>query len=117
MKERSKKELAQEVMRLQKALNELEASESDFVQREASSRKAAERHHIVADNASDWEFWLGPDAHFVYSSPSCERITGYSAAEFEVDAILFYRIIHPEDLSHVAGHMNRRKNMNWDRLR
>jgi PAS domain S-box-containing protein len=109
LKDKTKKELAQEVMRLRKAVQELETWENTLAQMEASSRKAAERYLIVADNTYDWEFWLGPDAQFVYSSPSCERITGYFADEFEADPTLFYRIIHPDDLSHVADHMNRRK--------
>ena len=40
------------------------------------------RYRIVADNTYDWECWLSPDGTFRYSSPSCERITGYSAGDF-----------------------------------
>lgn len=109
LKDKTKKELAQEVMRLQTAVHEREASESSLIQMEASSRKAAERYRIVADNTYDWEFWLGPDGQFYYSSPSCERITGYLSDEYAADPTLFYRIIHPDDLVHVTDHMNRRK--------
>jgi PAS domain S-box-containing protein len=107
--DRTKKELAQEVKMLRRHVDELEASVNDLGRKEALSRRSAEKYRIIADNTYDWEFWLGPDAQFIYTSPSCERIAGYVAAEFETDHTLFYRIIHPEDLPHVSEHMNRRK--------
>lgn len=54
-------------------------------------------HRLLADNAADWVFWIGPDGTFAYCSPSCEDITGYAAAEFMTDPGLMERIIHPED--------------------
>jgi len=33
------------------------------------------RYRIVADNTYDWEFWLSPEGKFLYSSPSCRRVT------------------------------------------
>ncbi|HNS53420.1 MAG TPA: PAS domain-containing protein [Syntrophales bacterium] len=108
-KDLSKKQLVQEVSTLRRAMGELEKTAGELVQRESASRRAAERYRIIADNTYDWEFWLGPDAQFIYSSPSCERISGYLAEEFEADPTLFYRMIHPDDLARVSEHMNRRK--------
>lgn len=99
----------QEVSTLRRAVEELETTAGELGQREAASSRAAEKYRIIADNTYDWEFWLGPDAQFIYSSPSCERISGYLAEEFEADPTLFYRMIHPEDLARVSEHMNRRK--------
>ncbi len=73
--------------------------------RDVSGRKRAElelkaseaKYRIFADNTYDWEFWLDPEGRFVYSSPSCEKITGYTAAEFSADPDLLQRIVHPED--------------------
>lgn len=56
-----------------------------------------QKYHVVADNTYDWEFWTGPDGSFIYSSPSCERITGYAPDSFQKDVELYTRIIHPED--------------------
>jgi PAS domain S-box-containing protein len=50
-----------------------------------------------ADLAHDWEYWADQSGRILYSSPSCERITGYSAREFEADPGLLGRIVHPED--------------------
>lgn len=52
---------------------------------------------IALDFTNDWETWLGPDGNYIYISPSCQRITGYSADEFLKDPELLEQIIHPED--------------------
>lgn len=63
----------------------------------AALQAAEAKYRIVADNTYDWEHWLSPEGQFLYISPSCERITGYSPAEFVADPGLLLRIIHPED--------------------
>ena len=51
----------------------------------------------VADYTYDWEYWLSPDNNFVYCSPACERITGYSPIDFLNNSDLLNQIIHKED--------------------
>jgi PAS domain S-box-containing protein len=63
------------------------------------------KYRIVADNTYNWEFWLSPQGRFIYMSPSCERVTGYSAADFHHDPGLFYRLIHPEDRARFENHL------------
>jgi len=75
---------------------------------EEALRASEERYRIVADNTYDWEFWMDPEGRFIYCSPSCERITGYSPAEFEADPELMGRIVHPEDSDRYAAHLNSR---------
>ena len=65
-----------------------------------------ERFRIMADFTYDWEYWVGPDGRFVYVSPSCERITGYHAAEFVKDPDLAKRIVHPDDYNIVSEHIH-----------
>jgi len=67
--------------------------------RRAESEIAATtlRYRTVADYTYDWEYWLAPDGTLNYVSPSCERITGYSAREFMDDPSLFLGTIVPED--------------------
>jgi len=60
----------------------------------------------LAEHAYDWAFWLGPDGEFRYLSPSCQRITGYPAAEFMADPGLLERIIHPADRETVLRHLH-----------
>ena len=75
------------------------------VNEEAGARKAVERLRIVADFTYDWEYWRGTDKRFIYVSPACERITGYSADQFMEDPELFLRIIDAQDRSTIAAHI------------
>jgi len=56
------------------------------------------KYRTVSDFATNWEFWIALDDSMIYCSPSCERITGYSSAEFIENSQLIYTIIHPDDL-------------------
>jgi PAS domain S-box-containing protein len=66
---------------------------------------SAERLRLVAEFTYDWEYWLAPDGSYLYLSPSCERVTGYSRAEFFRDPDLFLRILHPEDRPRMEEHL------------
>ncbi len=54
---------------------------------------------IVTDISRDWEYWYHPKQGFIYVSPSCEDITGYSQEEFSKDPKILEKIIHPEDIN------------------
>lgn len=71
---------------------------------EAGLRASEDRFRTLVDYTYDWETMAGPDGAFQYVSPSCRRITGYDADEFERDAGLFLRIVHPEDQATVHQH-------------
>jgi PAS domain S-box-containing protein len=71
---------------------------------EAATAASELRYRTVADYTHDWEYWSAPDGTFKYVSPSCERITGYSANDFMGDPSLFFRIMHPEDRKHWEQH-------------
>jgi len=80
---------------------------------EEALRESEERYRIIADFTYDWEYWLAPDGSFVYVSPSCEKVTGYSAEEFMQDSGLMERIIHSEDYGKLTCfHVKQRKPMN-----
>ena len=71
---------------------------------EQALRESETHYRIVADNTYDWEFWISPTGEFLYSSPSCERITGYPAQVFMGDPGQLLRIIHPEDRELYKSH-------------
>jgi len=75
-------------------------------QAEEALQKSEEKHRLLSEYTWDWIYWLDNDYHFVYSSPSCERITGYTAEEFVNDFSLLQRIIHPDDLALFIKHRN-----------
>lgn len=70
----------------------------------AALQLAETKYRIIADNTTDWEFWLAPDGRVIYNSPSCLQHTGYPAAAFEEDPQLFATIIHPADRQRFAEH-------------
>jgi PAS domain S-box-containing protein len=68
-------------------------------------RESEEKYRLVSDNAEDWIYWVAPDRSIRYTSPSCERVTGYSPAEFAARPQLIDEIIHPDDREILEQHM------------
>jgi PAS domain S-box-containing protein len=85
-------ELVQQLDETLRVQNELRLSEESF--------------RTVADWTYDWEYWIAPDFHVVYMSPSCERITGIPPHDFIADASLLARIVHPDDRPFYHQHLN-----------
>ncbi|AKB31887.1 sensory transduction histidine kinase [Methanosarcina siciliae HI350] len=71
---------------------------------EEKLRESEKKYRIVADNTFDWEFWLGPDGRFLYISPSCEQVTGYTVREFMDNPDLLQEIIHSDDRQEFLQH-------------
>jgi PAS domain S-box-containing protein len=71
---------------------------------ETALRQNEEKFRTLADWTYDWEKWLDPQSYILYSSPSCERITGYSPAEFIADPDLLVHIVHPDDRQFYIDH-------------
>ena len=92
------KELIAEVDEEKRLVKKLKSSEQAL-------RESEERFRTVADFTYDWEYWIAPDGHYIYVSPSCERITGYSSEEFMNDHELFQKIVHPNDQSAFVSHI------------
>ncbi len=86
---RSRDELEQ---RVQERARELQESEK--------------KYRIMADNTYDWEFWLDPEGNFVYTSPSCERETGYTVGEYTKNPGLLIEITHPDDKPALQAHVH-----------
>ncbi|MEW5957601.1 MAG: PAS domain S-box protein [Chloroflexota bacterium] len=83
----------------------------EFAEKETERQRAEqalweseERYRTVAEFTYDWEYWRAPDGTFLYVSPSCERITGYSASVFFDDPGLMDRIVHPDDRAALEAH-------------
>jgi PAS domain S-box-containing protein len=80
---------------------------TDIKRAEEALRESERKYRIVADNTYDWEFWEDPDGHFLYTSPSCLRVTGHAPQEFLADPGLLERIIRPEDRARYGEHASR----------
>jgi PAS domain S-box-containing protein len=71
---------------------------------EMALRGSEENYRLVADNADDWVYWVAPDGKLRFSSPSCERVSGYSVAELTDRPNLISEIVHPEDQADFLRH-------------
>jgi two-component system, cell cycle sensor histidine kinase and response regulator CckA len=71
---------------------------------EAALRVNEEKFRTIADFTYDWEYWITPDGHHIYVSPSCKRISGYAVEDFQSNPGLMMEIIHPDDREKVAEH-------------
>ena len=67
-------------------------------------KRSEERFRTIADFTYNWEYWLDPNQKFLYSSLSCQRITGYPREDFLRDPNLLYKIIHPDDREIMIRH-------------
>jgi PAS domain S-box-containing protein len=82
---------------------------TDITQRkqiEEALRASEERYRTVADFTYDWEYWRSPDGSLPYVSPSCLRVTGYRASEFQQDPGLLLRIVHADDRDELDRHLH-----------
>lgn len=87
------------------------------IDNETARRKSVElsfslsdtRLQALIDFSNSWEYWEEPDGKISYTSPSCEHITGYSAAEFLENPGLIYDIIHPDDRHIMELHQKDKK--------
>ena len=64
------------------------------------------RYRTVANFTYDWEYWLSTDGSLPYISPSCLRVTGFAASEFQQDPGLLSRIVHPDDREAFVRHLH-----------
>jgi len=66
--------------------------------------KSEEKFRTLVDWTYDWELWLDTQANIVYTSPSCQRISGYTAEEFIADPKLLQSIVHIDDRQMMEDH-------------
>ena len=76
------------------AINDLqERAAADILKQ----RQAELKYRTVADFTYAWEYWANFDGKLHYVSPSCERISSYTAQELIDNPSLLREIIVPED--------------------
>ncbi|HET6559250.1 MAG TPA: PAS domain S-box protein, partial [Prolixibacteraceae bacterium] len=71
---------------------------------EHALRDSEAKYRVVSENTDDWIYWVSPLGRFRYSSPACERITGYKPQEFMDEPSLYMEIVIPEDKERVHQH-------------
>ncbi len=87
---------------------------ADRARAEEALRISEEKFRTLADFTYDWEYWIGPDERMIYISPACERITGYTTAEFYRHPNLINAIVLEEDREKFNNHACLRKSSEAD---
>jgi PAS domain S-box-containing protein len=89
--------VAESTAELTTANRQLLREMEEHKQTDEKLRQAEQKYRTVADYTYDWEYWAHLDGTLEYVSPSCERISGYTAQDFMENPSLFREIIVPED--------------------
>ncbi|KAA3615351.1 MAG: PAS domain S-box protein [Calditrichaeota bacterium] len=71
---------------------------------ERKLRESEEKFRMLADHTYDWEYWINPEGEYIYLSPACERITGYSPEKFTADPDFLFKLVKPEYSKQVIQH-------------
>ena len=67
-------------------------------------QKSEEKFEAMAEYSVDWDAWHGIDGQYLYITPSCKEISGYSREVFTRDPDFFVSIIHPDDRQRFLDH-------------
>jgi len=94
---RQRRKWAHDLIRQCRLVAEVFANALVRKRHEESLVQAEAKYRTVADFTYDWEHWANVDDSFEYVSPSCERISGYTALNFMGNPSLFKEIIVTED--------------------
>jgi PAS domain S-box-containing protein len=103
--DKTREQLLEEIKELRQIVAKLEVSLVHRRQAEEALREREELFRMAADFTYDWEYWVSPDGEYIYVSPACERLTGYSVKEFHKDPHFLSKITHPEDHDAVCRHL------------
>ena len=64
---------------------------------EDALRESEEKFRTLVTWTYNWELWVDQQGKIVYTSPACERISGYIPEEFIDNPDLILDIVHPDD--------------------
>ena len=103
--DKTREQLLEEMKELRQIIAKLEVSLEHRRQAERALRESEELFHMAADFTYDWEYWVSADGEYIYVSPACERLTGYSVKEFHRDPDFLSKITHPDDHEAVCRHL------------
>lgn len=67
-------------------------------------RESETRFRLLAEHTQDWEYLRKPDGTFLYISPSCEQLTGYSVEEHTQNPELILDILHEDSREKMVSH-------------
>lgn len=82
-------------------LDNIKRSIELFFEKKESRKKLEEekeKYAVIANNAFNWEFWKDTNGKYLFMSPACEKITGYSSDDFLNGLVDMHQVIHPDNI-------------------
>lgn len=70
----------------------------------AALKESELRFRTIADYTFDWEYWQGTQGEILYINSACQRVSGYTQAEFIANPTLLESIVHPDDRGAYKAH-------------
>jgi PAS domain S-box-containing protein len=101
----TKDQLMYELTTLESKITELGDLADQYRDRSEKLAQREKQFRTIADLTYDCEYWMAPDGHFIYVSPSCECLTGYGIDQFYQEPDMFLQIVHTDDQALLAQHM------------
>lgn len=75
------------------------------LERQQQALKQSEtKYRLLANHASEWEYWVNPQKEYIYNSPVCEKTSGYPIEAFLENKNLLTEITHPAHQEMVGHH-------------
>jgi len=71
-------------------------------------KQSETKFRLLADYAADWEYWICPEGEYVYISPACEQVSGYSPEAFQKNKKLLLEITHSDYKEELAEHLKQK---------
>ncbi|EKD38304.1 MAG: hypothetical protein ACD_75C00780G0002 [uncultured bacterium] len=68
--------------------------------------ESEDKFRIVSEFAYNFECWINGDGEISFISPSCERITGYSRADFYENPQILQEMVHLDDRMKFRSHLS-----------
>ncbi|NJP05551.1 MAG: response regulator, partial [Chloroflexaceae bacterium] len=84
-------------------LERARALQTTYLADTAHQSTSAAWSYMMLQSSYHCEYWITPDGHYRYISPSCERITGYQPEAFYTNPDLLFTLVHPNDDTIVLG--------------
>ena len=101
---KSKKQLVTDLEETSRRVSELEESDTKLKHAEKTLGEIEQKFQLLVDHTFDWEYWIDQNGEYVYLSPSCERITGYTPEEFISNPSLLNELVQPDYAENVRRH-------------
>jgi PAS domain S-box-containing protein len=94
---RAKRAWPEEVVRGLRVAADVFSNALDRQKKDRAIQAAQMEYRTILNFTSDWEYWENLDGSIRYSSPSCERITGYPPQSFVGDPFKLKNLVSTED--------------------